>query len=108
MSGSPKGKGIRKPVNAIHEYQILKTRKWEFGMYIGSGRAEFVREYATTWGFSDSSAGKEHFCNAGDLSLIPGMGGSPREGIGYPLEYSWASPVAQMVKNLPAISKTWA
>ena len=58
-------------------------------MYIGSGRAEFVREYATTWGFSDSSAGKEHFCNAGDLSLIPGMGGSPREGIGYPLEYSW-------------------
>ena len=106
--GPPKGKGIRKPVDAIHEYQILEARKWEFGMYIRSGRAEFVREYATTWGFPGSSAGKEPFCNAGDPSLIPSMGRSPREGIGYPLQYSWASLVAQMVKNLPAMSKTWA
>ena len=77
-------------------------------MYIRSGRAEFVREYATVWGFPYSSAGEEPSCSAGDPSLIPGMGRSPGEGIGYPLQYAWASPVAQMVKNLPALSKTWA
>ena len=57
-------------------------------------------------GFPSGSAGKEPTCNAGDLSLIPGMGGSPREGIGYPLEYSWASPVAQTVKNPPSMQET--
>ena len=34
-------------------------------------------------------------------------GSSPGEGIGYPLQYSWASLVAQMVKNLPAMGETW-
>ena len=38
--------------------------------------------------FPDSSNGKESVCNAGDPSLIPGMGISAREGIGYPLQYS--------------------
>ena len=33
----------------------------------------------------DSSVAKESACNAGDPSLIPGMGSSPEEGIGYPL-----------------------
>ena len=42
-------------------------------------------------------------CNAGDPSLIPGLGRIPGEGIGYPLQYSWASLVAQLVKNLPAM-----
>ena len=55
----------------------------------------------------DSSVAKESACNAGDPSLIPGMGSSPEEGIGYPLSYSWASLVAQKVKNLPAMRKTW-
>ena len=58
-------------------------------------------------GFAGSSAGKESACNEGDPSLIPGSGRSPEEGIGYPLQYSWASPVAQMVKNQPAIQETW-
>jgi len=53
-------------------------------------------------GFPSSSSGKESACNAGDLGLTPGSGSSPGEGIGYPLQYSWASLVAQMVKNLPA------
>ena len=53
-----------------------------------------------------SSAGKEFTCNAGDPSLIPGLGKSPGEGIGYPLQYSWASLVAQMVKNLLAVWET--
>ena len=57
-------------------------------------------------GFPDSSVGKES-CNAGDPGSIPGSGKSPGEGIGYPLQYSWASLVAQLVKNLPAMWKTW-
>ena len=48
---------------------------------------------------SHSSVGKESACNAGDPSLIPGLGRSPGEGIGYPLQYSWASLVAQLVKK---------
>ena len=56
--------------------------------------------------FPGSSAGKESVCNAGDLGLTPGSESSPAEGIGYPLQYSWASLVAQVVKNLPA-DQTW-
>ena len=55
----------------------------------------------------DSSAGKESTYNAGDPGSIPGSGRSPGKGIGYPLQYSWVSLVAQMVKNLPAMHKTW-
>ena len=58
-------------------------------------------------GFPDSSVGKESACNAGDPRLIPGSGRSTGEGIGYPVQYSWASLVAQLVKNLPAIQETW-
>ena len=58
-------------------------------------------------GFPHSSVGKESFCNAGDPSLTPGSGRSPGEGKGYPLHYSWASLVAQLVKNLPATWETW-
>ena len=58
-------------------------------------------------GFPDSSVGKEFACNAGDLGLIPGLGRSPGEGRGYPLQYSWASLVTQLVKNLPAMQETW-
>ena len=58
-------------------------------------------------GFPGSSAGKEFACNAGDPSSISGSRRSPGEGIGYPLQYSWASLVAQLVKNLPAMQKTW-
>ena len=57
-------------------------------------------------GFPDSSDGKESICNAGDPGLIPGSGRSSGEGIGYPLQYAWASLVAQLVKNLPAIKET--
>ena len=45
--------------------------------------------------------------NRGDVGLIPGSGRFPGEGNGYPLQYSWASPVAQLVKNLPAMWETW-
>ena len=58
-------------------------------------------------GFPGSSADKESTCNAGDPGLIPGSGRSPGEGIGYPLQYSWTSLEAQLVKNLPAMQETW-
>ena len=58
-------------------------------------------------GFPGSSAGKEASCNAEDPDLIPGSGSSPGEGIGYPLQYSWAFLVAKTVKNLPAVQETW-
>ena len=57
--------------------------------------------------FPGNSAGKESACNAGDPGSIPGVGRSAGEGIGYPLQYSWASHVAQLVKNPPAIRETW-
>ena len=57
--------------------------------------------------FPDSSLGKESACNAGDSGSIPGSGRSSGEGTGYPLQYSWASLVAQLVKNLPAVQETW-
>ena len=59
------------------------------------------------WWFPDGSDGKESACNVGDLGSIPGSGRSSGEGIGYPLQYSWASLVAQLVKNPPAMWKTW-
>ena len=55
----------------------------------------------------DSSSGKEFACNAGGPGSIPGLGISPAEGIGYPFQYSWASLVAQLVKNPPAIWEAW-
>ena len=53
--------------------------------------------------FPDSSIGKESACNAGDPGSIPGLGTSTGKEIGYPLQYSWASLTAQLVKNLPAM-----
>ena len=58
-------------------------------------------------GFPGSTPGKESACNAGDPGWIPELGRSSEEGIGYPLQYSWASLVAQMVENLPAMLKPW-
>ena len=55
----------------------------------------------------EGSVGKESSCSAGDSGSIPGLGRSAGEGIGYPRQYSWASPVAQLVKSLPAMRETW-
>ena len=67
----------------------------------------FPSSYTCPWGFPNSSVGKESTCYAGDPSLIPGSGRSAGEGKGYPLQYSWASLVAQLVKNLPTMWETW-
>ena len=61
----------------------------------------------TNISFPDSSVGKESVCNTGDPSLIPGSGRSTGERIGYQLQYSWASLVAQLVKSPPVMQETW-
>ena len=58
-------------------------------------------------GFPVSSVGKEAACNAGDPGSIPGSGRLLGEGIGYLLQYSWVSLVAQLVKNPPSMWETW-
>ena len=58
-------------------------------------------------GFPHRSVGKESPYNAGDPSSILGSGRSAGERVGHPLQYSWASPVAQLVKNPPAMWETW-
>ena len=58
-------------------------------------------------GFPDSSVGKESTCNVGDPGSIPGSERSTGEGISYPLQYSWVSPLAQLVKNPPVMQETW-
>ena len=68
---------------------------------------QFVVIHTVKEGFPDSSVGKESACNAGDPVSIPGSGRSAEEEIGYPLQYSWASFVAQLVKNLSAMPETW-
>jgi len=56
-------------------------------------------------GFPDSSVGKESTCNAGDPGSIPGSGRSAGEE--YPLQYSWVSLVAWLVKKPHAMRETW-
>ena len=58
-------------------------------------------------GFNGTSVGKESACNTGDPGSIPGSGRSPGEWIGYPLLYSWASLLAQLVNNPLAMWETW-
>ena len=67
----------------------------------------FSCAYQLTKGFPDSSVGKDSACKAGDPGLIHGSGRSAGERIGYPLQYSWASLAAQLVKNPRAMWETW-
>ena len=94
-------KGLRKIECELKEQGVKTT-------YIFKPQSRWLCHLNKTelmWGFPDSSVGKESFCNAEDPHSIPGLGRSPGEGIGYPLQYSWASLVAQLVKNLPTM---WA
>ena len=58
-------------------------------------------------GFPDSSVGKASTCNSRDSGSVSGSGRSSGEGIGCPVWYSWASLVAQLVKNMPAMWENW-
>ena len=58
-------------------------------------------------GFSGGTDSKESACNVGNLGSVPELGRSPGGGHGNPLQYYWASLVAQMVKNLSTVQETW-
>ena len=66
-----------------------------------------VYKFFCPFHFPGSSVGKEYTCNAGDPSSIRESGRLAGEGIGYPLQYSWASLVVQLIKNPPAMQETW-
>ena len=94
----------------------LNGHEFELTPGVGDGQGGMVCH--SPWGhkeldtiewlnWTDNSVGKESACNAGDPSLIPGWGRSDRGGIVYPLQSSWASLVAQLVKNPPAMRETW-
>ena len=83
----------------------LKLKK--VGKTIQTFRYDLNQTLYDYTGFPDSSVRKESACNAGDPSSIPGLAKSAGEGIGYPLQYPWASHVAQLVKNLPTMRETW-
>ena len=68
---------------------------------------QILNYISITTPFTDSSVDKESAYNAGDPSSIPGYGRSAGDGIGYPLQYSGASLVAQLIKNPPAMRETW-
>ena len=77
------------------------------GATVGQNVLE-LEEHFPRLGFPDSSSvGKESACNAGDPSSISGLGRSAGKGVSHRLQYSWASLVAQLVKNLPTIQETW-
>ena len=92
------------------------TMLWTSSVHSSSGTLSTL-PYLISWicwspplynqGFPDSSVGKESACNAGDPGSISGPGRSAGEGIGYPLQYSWASLVAYLVKNPPTMWETW-
>ena len=63
--------------------------------------------YCYNWASEVLLVVKNPPANLGDPSSISGSGRFPREGISYPLQYSWTYLVAQMVKNLPAMQETW-
>ena len=85
---------------------LFTTVKNELGQkHVTAGDEISKCWYLLRLGFPDSSVGKESACNAGDPGSMQGR--SPGEGRCYPLQYSWASLVAQVVKNSPAMQKTW-
>ena len=71
------------------------------------GKPNKLSRASVSTGFPRSSAGKESAYNAGDPSSIPGLGRPTAEGRGHPLQCSWASLAAQLVKNLPTMQETW-
>ena len=83
---------------------MIPERKYKMCNKIDEGQiSSQITEVEDLPGGSD---GKESACTVGDCRSIPGSGGSPGEGIGYPLRYSWGSLVAQVVKNQPAMQET--
>ena len=108
--GQPVGFKFRHVVKGCLHFSAWGETKGVFTVFsslVISLNPVFVSIYSYLKGFPGSSAGKESACNAGDPGWIPELGRSSEEGIGYPLQCSWASLVAQMVENLSAMLKPW-
>ena len=89
-----------------HQSSLKKSEQY-LAMLITGRSQDILQDAILLLGFPGVSVGKESSCNADDPNSIPGSGRSPGEEIGYPLQYSWASLVAQLVKNPPAMRETW-
>ena len=87
--------------NGFHQEDPLKEGMATYSIIL-AWRINFPQQRQLLLGFPHSSVVKASACNAGDTSSIPGSGRSPGEGIGYPLQYSWAFLLVQTLKNLPA------
>ena len=98
--------GVQQSKSVINIYPSIHPFSFRYFSHIGHYRVlvEFPVLYSRfllsilyivvcIWGFLGSSTGKESACNVGDPGSIPGSGISPGEGVGYPLQYSWASLV---------------
>ena len=98
--------GVAKSQTWVSDWTELK---YETCMYILCIFIENLFLYICIYreSFPDSSVDKESTCNARDPGSIPGLGRFPGEGIGYPLQYSWASLMAQLVENPPAMREIW-
>ena len=98
---------------SIYKNSLLLSETLSHGFWNGKHKtknslsAPNIGSMVTFLGFPCSSAGKESTCNAEDPRLIPELGRSPGEWIGYPFQYSWASLLAQMINNPPAVQETW-
>ena len=91
-------------VRILPSDSLCKT--YEHGLHLTRAQQTGLVENGSCGGLPDSSVGKESTCNAGDPGSIPESGRSTGEGIGYPLQHSWASVVAQLIKNSPAMQET--
>ena len=96
------------PGSSVDKESACNARGSRFNSWVGKTRWRRDRLPTPAFlGFPGGSAAKESTCNAGDPSSIPGLERSAGEGIGYPLQYFWASLGAQFVKNPPAMWETW-
>ena len=103
MDCSPQSSSVHGILQArILEWVAISSSRGIFNLLVLS----IIAVALVLWGFHNSSVGKESTCNAGDPGSIPRSGRSPGEGIGYPLQDSWASLVAYLVKNPPAMRGT--
>ena len=90
-------------LGALKRKQSQRTRKKKKRKKRAGKRSSHILSCSSL----QSSAGKEPACDTGGPGLIPGSGRSPEEGTDYPLQYSWVSLVAQLVKNPPAMREAW-
>ena len=92
----------------LNQIILSNLQQLEIPFFLSSLSSEIYHHVESETGFPGDSDGKESACNAGDPGLIPGSGRSAGEGVGYPLQYSRASLVAQLLKNPPTMWETWA